>query len=116
MPEMPGQRLELSVVAAGTDVSRRAERPAGHARVAGAGARHRAKLVALRSGCQASVLAVLAKQGLNIPVSDLFGVHGRAQLAIVAMDAAYRARVGSLRSEIEGPRCREQHFYRSAGR
>lgn len=35
--------------------------------------RHRAKLVALRSGLKAQVHAVLAKQGIHIPVSDLFG-------------------------------------------
>src|SRR6266571_8244834 len=39
--------------------------------------RHRAKLVALRSGVKASVHAVLAKQGLHLPVTDLFGVRGR---------------------------------------
>lgn len=36
--------------------------------------RHRAKLVAVRSGLKAGVHAVLAKQGVLIPVSDLFGV------------------------------------------
>src|SRR3954466_4491618 len=39
--------------------------------------RHRAKLVAWRSGLKASVHAVLAKQGLHLSVSDLFGVGGR---------------------------------------
>ena len=38
--------------------------------------RHRAKLVALRSGLKAQVHAVLAKQGVAVPVSDLFGVAG----------------------------------------
>jgi AcrR family transcriptional regulator len=38
--------------------------------------RHPAKLVALRSGLKAGVHAVLAKQGLHIPVIDLFGVGG----------------------------------------
>lgn len=33
--------------------------------------RHRCKLVALRSGLKAQVHAVLAKQGVNVPVSDL---------------------------------------------
>src|SRR5882724_6778858 len=41
--------------------------------------RHRAKLVALRSGLEAQVHAVLAKQGVHVPMSDLFGVAG-AQL------------------------------------
>jgi hypothetical protein len=39
--------------------------------------RHPAKLVALRSGLKAQVHAVLAKQGLRVPMSDLFGVAGR---------------------------------------
>src|SRR3954447_17004223 len=39
--------------------------------------RHRAKLVALRSGLKAGVHAVLAKQGVRIPMTDLFGVGGR---------------------------------------
>jgi transposase len=36
--------------------------------------RHRAKLVAWRSGLKASVHGVLAKQGLRIAASDLFGL------------------------------------------
>ena len=42
--------------------------------------RYRAKLVALRSGLKAQVHAVLAKAGVLIPVSDLFGVTGRADV------------------------------------
>ena len=38
--------------------------------------RHRAKLVALRTGLKAQVHAVLAKQGLHPPVQDIFGVAG----------------------------------------
>ena len=55
--------------------------------------RHRAKLVAWRSGFKASVHAVLAKQGLHIAVSDLFGVGGRQLLATAPLDGPYRARV-----------------------
>ena len=58
--------------------------------------RHRAKLVALRSGLKAQVHAVLAKQGLLVPVSDLFGVGGRDRLARLALPAPYRARVDAL--------------------
>jgi len=58
--------------------------------------RHRAKLVALRSGLKASVHAVLAKQGLHIAVSDLFGVGGRQLLAAAPLDGAFRGRVDSL--------------------
>ncbi len=58
--------------------------------------RHRAKLVALRSGLKAQVHAVLAKQGLLVPVSDLFGVGGRDRLARLALSGPYRARVDAL--------------------
>jgi transposase len=58
--------------------------------------RHRAKLVALRSGLKAQVPAVLAKPGVHIPVSDLFGVGGRQLLAGAGLDPEYRARVDSL--------------------
>src|SRR5204863_3557923 len=63
--------------------------------------RHRAKLVHLRNGVKASVHAVLAKQGVHIPVTDLFGIRGRAELATVPLDDAYRARVNSLCRVIE---------------
>jgi len=58
--------------------------------------RHRAKLVAWRSGLKASVHAVLAKQGLRLEVSDLFGVAGRQLLAAAPLDAPYRLRVNAL--------------------
>jgi transposase len=58
--------------------------------------RHRAKLVAWRSGLKASVHAVLAKQGLHIAVSDLFGVGGRERLAAAPLDGVFRGRVDSL--------------------
>ena len=40
--------------------------------------RHRAKLVALRAGLKAQVHAVLAKEGVAVRASDVFGVFGRA--------------------------------------
>src|SRR3954465_1373667 len=58
--------------------------------------RHRAKLGAWRSGLKASVHAVLAKQGLHLDVSDLFGVGGRQLLAKAPLDGAYRLRVNAL--------------------
>jgi transposase len=58
--------------------------------------RHRAKLVALRTGLTAQVHAVLAKQGLRVRVSELFGVAGRALLEDVPLDPVYRGRVNSL--------------------
>jgi transposase len=58
--------------------------------------RHRAKLVGWRSGLKASVHAVLAKQGIQLPVTDLFGVGGRRLLATAPLDAAYRLHVNAL--------------------
>ena len=63
--------------------------------------RHRAKLVAVRSGFKAGVHAVLAKQGLHIAVADLFGPRGRAELAKAALDTAYRPRVNAYCRLIE---------------
>ncbi len=42
--------------------------------------RHRDKLVQLRTGLKAQVHATLAKEGVKVAVSDLFGVGGRALL------------------------------------
>jgi len=63
--------------------------------------RHRAKLVALRSGLKAQVHAVLAKQGIAVPMSDLFGVAGPGLLDQLRLDPPYAARVGSLRRLVE---------------
>src|SRR5918911_2027035 len=63
--------------------------------------RHRAKLVALRSSLKAQVHAVLAKQGVAVPVADLFGVGGQQLLNRLALDASFAARVASLRRLID---------------
>ena len=63
--------------------------------------RHRSKLVALRSGLKAQVHAVLAKQGVRVTVSDLFGVGGQKLLDDLHLDTPYNARVGSLRRLID---------------
>ncbi|SCE79684.1 Transposase [Micromonospora viridifaciens] len=63
--------------------------------------RHRCKLVALRSGLKAQVHAVLAKQGVRISVSDLFGVGGQKLLDELSLDAPFHARVVSLRRLID---------------
>ncbi len=63
--------------------------------------RHRAKLVALRSGLKAQVHAVAAKQGVRVPMTDLFGVGGQQLLDDLRLDPAYNARVVSLRRLIE---------------
>src|SRR3954463_9478852 len=57
--------------------------------------RHRAKLVAMRSGLKAGVHAVLAKQGVHIPVTDLFGVGGRQLLPAAGLHGPYQARINA---------------------
>ncbi len=63
--------------------------------------RYRAKLVHLRSNFKAQVHAVLAKEGVAVPMTDLFGVGGRRLLDEVHLADAYRIRVESLRELIE---------------
>jgi transposase len=63
--------------------------------------RYRAKLVHLRTGLKAQVHAVLAKEGVAVPMSDLFGVGGQHLLDEVPLTDAYRIRVESLRALIE---------------
>jgi transposase len=58
--------------------------------------RHRAKLVAVRSGLKAQVHAILAKEGVAVPVADLFGRSGRLLLTETPLAEAYRS--GSIRS------------------
>jgi transposase len=59
--------------------------------------RYRAKLVALRSGLKAQVHAVLAKEGVRVPMSDLFGVAGVRLLDELQLGRAYALRIASLR-------------------
>ncbi|HET7385596.1 MAG TPA: IS110 family transposase [Nocardioidaceae bacterium] len=63
--------------------------------------RHRAKLVGLRSHCKAEIHAVLAKCGVQVTLSDLFGIEGSQLLDRVALPAPYAARVQSLRRLID---------------
>ncbi|MDT5347153.1 MAG: hypothetical protein QOH91_440 [Mycobacterium sp.] len=63
--------------------------------------RHRAKLVAIRSSCEAEVHAVLAKRGVWVPMSDLFGVEGTLLLDTVELPGPYKGRMASLRRLIE---------------
>jgi transposase len=63
--------------------------------------RYRGKLVHLRSNAKAQVHAVLAKEGVAVPMSDLFGVGGQRLLDEVELGKAYRIRVESLRDLIE---------------
>ena len=63
--------------------------------------RYRAKLVCLRTNCKLQVYAVLAKEGVNVPMTDLFGVLGSELLETCHLATAYRTRVESLRDLIE---------------
>jgi transposase len=63
--------------------------------------RHRCKLVALRCGLKAQVHSVLAKQGVRVAMSDLFGVGGTTLLDELALDAPFHARLLSLRRLID---------------
>jgi transposase len=63
--------------------------------------RHRAKLVALRSHCKAQVHAVLAKRGVAVPMSDLFGLGGTGLLDGLDLPTPYAARIASLRRLID---------------
>ena len=58
--------------------------------------RHRAKLVGLRSHCKAEVHAVLAKCGIQVPMTDLFGLDGQRP-AGPAQAAGARTRRGCSR-------------------
>ena len=59
--------------------------------------RHRAKLVALRSHAKAEIHAVLAKCGVAVPMSDLFGLEGNQLLDRLHLPAPFAARVSSPR-------------------
>ena len=55
-----------------------------------------AKIVAIRSGLKAQAHAGLAKAGVLIVATDLFGVDGRKRLEKTALAGPYAARVASL--------------------
>jgi transposase len=63
--------------------------------------RHRHKLVQLRSSLKSQVHAVLAKRGVAVPMTDLFGSGGSALLAALALGPPYAARVDALRRLID---------------
>jgi transposase len=63
--------------------------------------RHRAKLVGLRSHCKAEVHAVLAKCGIQVLMSDLFGIAGTDLLDRLQVPVPYAARIASLRRLID---------------
>jgi transposase len=62
--------------------------------------RYRQKLVALRTSCKDQVHAVLAKLGIAVACSDVFGVWGSAWLDGLALPQPYAGKVTSLRQLI----------------
>lgn len=63
--------------------------------------RYRAKLVHIRSGLKSQVHSVLAKEGVAVPMSDLFGVAGQVLLDSCGLAETFATRVQSLRDVIE---------------
>ena len=59
--------------------------------------RYRIKLVRLRSSAKDQVHAVLAKLGIPVPCSDLFGAFGSAWLDGLQLPQPYAGKVASLR-------------------
>lgn len=57
--------------------------------------RHRHKLVQMRTSLKAQVHAVLAKRGITVVDSDLFGITGRKRLGSMALPHPFRVRVDS---------------------
>ena len=62
--------------------------------------RYRHKVVETRANAKAQVHAVLAKQGVRLPMSDLFGRGGTKLVNELALDDSYLIRVESLRDLI----------------
>src|SRR6266576_1134785 len=58
--------------------------------------RYRQKLVGLRSNCKDQVHAVLAKLGLAVACSDLFGAWGSAWMDGLRLPQPYAGKVTSL--------------------
>jgi transposase len=59
--------------------------------------RYRHRLVSLRSSCRNQVHAVLAKVGLPVSCSDVFGVAGSAWLDALQLPQPYAGKITSLR-------------------
>ena len=62
--------------------------------------RYRRKLTGLRTSCKAQVHAVLAKLGIAVTCSDLFGSWGTAWLGALVLPQPYAGKVASLRQLI----------------
>jgi len=64
--------------------------------------RYRIKVVRLRTSCKDQVHAVLAKLGIEVTCSDIFGVSGSAWLDGLELGQPYAGKVASLRQLIGG--------------
>ena len=64
--------------------------------------RHRANLVALRTGLRSQVRAILAKEGVRASMSDRFGVARTRLLDDLELGDAFAKRVASLRELLAG--------------
>lgn len=74
--------------------------------------RYRAKLVAIRSGLRAQAHAVLAKNGVLIAASDLFGLAAREKVENTPLPAPYALRLRSLLDLIDTLDAQEHRFAR----
>ena len=70
--------------------------------------RHRAKLVHMCTSLRCQVHAVLAGEGIQVPVSDLFGPAGVRLLDALSLPAACQHRVGLLARSDRGVRDRDR--------
>ena len=64
--------------------------------------RYRLKLVQRRSGCKDQVHAVLAKLGIPVTCTGIFGVWGNTWLDGLPLPQPYQGKVASLRTLIAG--------------
>jgi len=63
--------------------------------------RTRQGLVGMRSGCRNRIHSILAKEGLIMPMSDLFGKKGRRWLAAQGLSCSHRQLVDLLSNQVE---------------
>jgi transposase len=60
--------------------------------------RYRIKLVHMRAGCKDQVHAILAKLGVTVPCSDLFGTWGNQWMDSLGLPQPYAGKMASLRA------------------
>ena len=60
--------------------------------------RYRIKLVRMRAGCKDQVHAILAKLGVTVPCSDLFGTWGNQWMDSLGLPQPYAGKMAPLRA------------------